>query len=92
MSEAKEAPTTYELIQPGRLLDVLEICMADRIRPDRSGWSAATHLGRDLERFFGVRAPAPAIDRALRVLKKRKRIHLKVDDEGVIWFKLLQGD
>ena len=53
--------TTYSLHQPWRLLDALEQCMLDRLRPDRSGWSASVHLGHDLERFFGVRAPVSAI-------------------------------
>lgn len=80
--------TSFTLSQPGRLIGVLEACMAKRLRPDRSGWSAAHHLGRDLERHFGVRAPAPSIDRALRTLSRRRRVRLKVDDEGVLWYRL----
>lgn len=89
MAEASRgAETTYTLSQPGRLIDVLELCMADRLRPYRSGWSAPVHLGRDLERYFGVRAPVPAIERALRVLAKRKRVRLKVDENGTLWYHL----
>ena len=62
--------------------------MADRLRPGRSGWSAAVHLARDLERFFGVRAPVPVIERALREMGKRKRVQLKVDDAGIVWYRL----
>lgn len=80
--------TAYTLHQPGRLLDVLEACMADRLRPGRSGWSAAVYLGRDLERHFGVRAPVAAIERALRELGRRKRVQLKLDDLRVLWYRL----
>ncbi len=76
------------LSQPGRLIAVLEECMEKRLRPTRSGWSAAYHLGRDLERHFGVRAPAAAIDRALRSLARRRRVVLKSDADGVLWYRL----
>ena len=84
------APTenSYTLSQPGRLVGVLETCMAQRLRPDRSGWSAAKHLGWDLERHFGVRAPTPSIERALRALARRGKVRLKVDDGGVLWYRL----
>ncbi len=83
--------STYTLNQAGRLVGVLERCMEDRIRPDRSGWSAAMHLGWDLERHFGVKAPLPAIERALRILGRRKRVQLKVDEENTLWYRLLEG-
>jgi hypothetical protein len=79
---------SYTLSHPGRLVGVLEACMARRIRHDRSGWSAAKHLGWDLERHFGVQAPASSIERALRVLARRGRVRLKVDDGGVLWYRL----
>lgn len=82
------AENTFTLSQPGRLIGVLESCMAKRLRPDRSGWSAARHLRSDLERHFGVRAPAHAIDRALRTLARRRRVRLKVDDDGVLWYRI----
>lgn len=88
---ARDAETTYTLQQPGRLIDALESCMADRLRPGRSGWSAAVHLGRDLERFYGVRAPAPVIERALRDLCKHRRVQRKVDEAGVLWYRLRTG-
>ncbi len=78
----------YTLQHAGRLLDALEACMADRLCPGRSGWSAASHLARDLERFFGVRAPAPVIDRALRDMGKHRRVQRKVDANGVLWYRL----
>ncbi len=62
--------------------------MARRLRPHRSGWSAAHHLGRDLERHFGVQAPPGAIDRALRSLARRRRVALKVDADNVLWYRL----
>lgn len=80
--------TAFTLNQPGRLIAILEDCMARRIRPDRSGWSAARHLGMDLERHFGVRAPQAAIDRALRTLARRRRLRLKVDGAGVLWYRI----
>ncbi len=76
------------LSQPGRLVGVLEECMEQRLRPNRSGWSAAHHLGLDLERHFGVRAPATAIERALRALQRRHRVRLKSDAQGVLWYRL----
>jgi hypothetical protein len=87
---AAPSETAYTLSQPGRLIGVLEECMARRLRPHRSGWSAAHHLGRDLERHFGVRAPADAIDRALRTLARRRRLGLKVDSDGVLWYRLAE--
>lgn len=89
MTRPDRSETVVSLSQPGRLIGVLESCMAARLRPDRSGWSAAHHLGWDLERHFGVRAPAGAIDRALRVLSRRRRVRLKVDEQGVLWYRLL---
>lgn len=80
--------TAYSLHQAGRLIDALEQCMLDRLRPGRSGWSAAVHLGRDLERFFGVRAPVSAIERALRELGKHRRIQLRLDDAGTLWYRI----
>ena len=89
MTEASQgAQTSYTLSQPGRLLEVLELCLADRLRADRSGWSAPASLGRDLERHFGVHAPVTTIERALRVLAKRKRVRLMVDDTGTLWYRL----
>jgi hypothetical protein len=84
----REVENHYTLSQPGRLLEALEECMARRLTPQRSGWSASNHLGLDLERFYGVRAPAYAIERALRVLSKRGRVRLNADDAGVIWYRL----
>ncbi len=78
------------LSQPGRLIAVLETCMEGRLRPDRSGWSASRHLGADLERHFGVRAPQAAIDRALRTLSRRGRVRLRSDGDGVLWYRLLE--
>ncbi len=62
--------------------------MLDRLRPGRSGWSAAVHLGHDLERFFGVRAPISSIERALRELGKYRRIQLRLDDAGTLWYRI----
>lgn len=80
--------TAVTLQHPGRLLDVLEQAMADRLRPGRSGWSASVHLGHDLERFFGIRAPIDVIERALQQLSKNKRIQRMVDDTGTLWYRL----
>ncbi|WP_217914433.1 hypothetical protein [Miltoncostaea marina] len=80
--------TVFELTRPGRLIDALEACMARRVAPLRSGWSATGHLGRDLERHYGVRVPRPAIDRALRVLARRGRIDLRAGRDGALWFRL----
>lgn len=88
---ARTTETTYALQQAGRLVDALERCMSDRIRPGRSGWSAAEHLGHDLERFYGVRAPAAVIERALRDLSKHRRVQRKVDTAGVLWYRLRTG-
>ena len=86
--ESKSTETAYTLHQPGRLLDSLVAAMADRLRPGRSGWSASVHLGHDLERFFGIRAPIQSIERALQQLAKDKRIQRMVDDSGTLWYKL----
>ncbi|MGD9571002.1 MAG: hypothetical protein AB7V62_03835 [Thermoleophilia bacterium] len=86
--DSSPSENVVTLSQPGRLIAVLEECMEQRLRPHRSGWSAAHHLGRDLERHFGVRAPSPAIERALRSLARRRRVRLKADAEGVLWYRL----
>ena len=78
------------LNQPGRLIGVLAECIAARIGPNRSGWSAADHLGRDLERHFGVRAPQTTIEHALRVLQRRRAVRLRVDEQGLVWYKLAE--
>ena len=83
--------TGYTLSQAGRLIDVLEECMAARLSPRRSGWSIATHLGRDLERHFGVRAPVPAIERAMRTLVKRRVVRLTADASGTVWYRLRES-
>ena len=80
--------TVYSLNHPARLVDPLEKCMLDRLRPGRSGWSSSTHLGHDLERLFGVRAPVPAIERALRELGRHRRIQLLLDDAGTLWYRI----
>lgn len=80
--------TTYSLNQPARLLDPLEKCMLGRLEPGRSGWSSSTHLGHDLERLFGVRAPIASIERALRELGRRRRIQLLLDDAGTLWYRI----
>ncbi|MGE0026807.1 MAG: hypothetical protein AB7O78_13405 [Thermoleophilia bacterium] len=80
--------TGYTLSQAGRLIDVLEACMAARLAPHRSGWSTAAHLGRDLERHFGVRAPVEAIERAMRALVKRRIVRLTTDAAGAVWYRL----
>lgn len=82
------APSPVELNRPGMLIPVLERAMAARINPRRSGWSAAHHLGRDLRRHFGVSAPPEAIEAALRVLSQRRRVHLKSDERGILWYRL----
>lgn len=89
MTTGTGGESSFTLSHPGRLIAVLEACMEGRLRPDRSGWSAVRHLGLDLERHFGVRAPQSAIDRALRVLSRRGRVRLRVDDGGTVWFRLL---
>jgi hypothetical protein len=81
------AENSYTLGQPGRLVAVLEACMAERLRPDRSGWSAARHPGWDPQRHFGGRAPWDAIERALRTLARRGRLRLKVDEDGVLRYR-----
>ena len=78
----------YTLSQAGRLIAVLEACMAARLTPQRSGWSTATHLGWDLERHFGVKAPIQAIERAMKTLVKRRVVRLTADDSGVVWYRL----
>ena len=84
----KAEETGYTLSQAGRLVQVLEDCMAARLTPQRSGWSTATHLGRDLERHFGIRAPVPAIERAMRTLVKRRVVRLSADASGTVWYRL----
>jgi hypothetical protein len=82
------APSVVELNRPGLLIPVLERAMAARVMPRRSGWSAAHHLRRDLGRHFGVSAPPEAIEAALRVLSQRRRVHLRSDERGVLWYRL----
>jgi hypothetical protein len=84
----RDAENGYTLSQPGRLIDVLELCLEARLTPRRSGWSTAKHLGWDLERHFGVRAPLPSIERGLRVLVKRRRARITADDTGLVWYRL----
>lgn len=81
-------PSPVDLVRPGAIIDAIERCMAARLTPDRSGWSAAAHLSRDLERHFGVVAPGSAIDGALRLLSARRRVSLRVDDSGALWYRL----
>ena len=83
--------TAYTLHQAWRLLDALEQCMLDRLRPGRSGWSAAVHLGHDLERFFGVRAPVSAIERALGELGKYRGARLRLDGTGALGSRIRPG-
>jgi hypothetical protein len=66
--------------------------MAARVTPRRSGWSAAAHLAMDLERRFGVRAPVPAIESALRTLIRRGRVRVWADAGGRRWYRLLDAD
>lgn len=90
--EHRTEETAYSLNQPGRILHVLERCMADRLEPGphaRSGWSSAIHLGNDLERFFGIRASIPVIERALRDMCKRRRAQMMLDDSGTLWYRLV---
>lgn len=75
-----------ELTSVGALIPELERCIADRIAPGRSGWSAAHHLRADLRRHHGIHAPAEAVDEALRVLRRRRRVHLRLDADGVLWY------
>lgn len=84
--------TAYSLNQPGRILADLDRCMAARLVPGphgRSGWSAAHHLGLDLERYYGIRAPLPVIERALREMCKRHRAQMMLDDAGTLWYRLV---
>ncbi|MEQ8834623.1 MAG: hypothetical protein RIB67_09295 [Miltoncostaeaceae bacterium] len=83
-----EPPSSVALSRPGAVIAAIERCMAARLTPDRSGWSAASHLSRDLERHFGVVAPGPAIEAALRVLASRRRVSLRADDDGALWYRL----
>jgi hypothetical protein len=71
---------------------VLEDCLAARLTPSRSGWSAAGHLAMDLERHFGVRAPVPAVESALRILIRRRRVRVWADACGRRWYRLLDAD
>ena len=64
--------------------------MAARLTPRRSGWSAATHLARDLERHFGVRAPLPAIEGALRIMVRRGCVRVWADGAGRRWYRLAE--
>ena len=64
--------------------------MAARLTPRRSGWSAATHLARDLERHFGVRAPLPAVEGALRIMVRRGRVRVWADGAGRRWYRLAE--
>jgi hypothetical protein len=84
--------TAVSLSRPGRIVEQLERCMASRLTPGRSGWSASAHLGRDLERFFGVRAPLPSIESALRVLARRGRVRLRADPDGRLWYRLVTDE
>lgn len=80
--------TAYTLLQPGRILDAIERCMADRLTPHRSGWSTAHHLSRDLERLYGLHAPMATVARALRELDRRKLVQLKAGDDHILWYRL----
>jgi hypothetical protein len=86
MIETRENVVT--LSQPGRVIDVLGRCIVMRVGEGRSGWSAADHLGSDLERFYGVRAPMATIEHALRILQRRRQVRLRVDDGGTVWYHL----
>lgn len=88
MTGTQTCETMVSLSQPGRVIDVLSRCIAARLGPGRSGWSAACHLSRDLERHFGVRATEPSIDHALRVLQRRRRICMRIDEVGRVWYRL----
>ncbi|MGE3234480.1 MAG: hypothetical protein AB7O78_12200 [Thermoleophilia bacterium] len=66
--------------------------MAARLTPQRSGWSAAGHLALDLERHFGVRAPLPSIEAALRIMIRRGRVRVWADAAGRRWYRLLDAD
>ena len=66
--------------------------MAARLTPQRSGWSAAGHLAMDLERHFGVRAPLPSIEAALRIMIRRGRVRVWADAAGRRWYRLLDSD
>lgn len=84
--------TAYSLTQPGRILADLDRCMAARLEPGlhgRSGWSAARHLGLDLQRYYGIRAPVAVIERALREMCKHRRAQMMLDDEGTLWYRLV---
>jgi hypothetical protein len=81
----------YTLNQAGRLIDVLEKCMFARLTPRRSGWSTATHLGWDLERHYGVRAPRPAIEKAMRALVRRRVARMTTDDSGLTWYRISES-
>lgn len=78
--------TVVTLSQPGRVLAVVEACIRERVAPGRSGWSAGHHLARDLERFYRVRVPRSALDRALRELVKRRRVRQHADAHGQLWY------
>ena len=46
----------------------------------------------DLERHFGVRAPVPAVESALRILIRRRRVRVWADACGRRWYRLLDAD
>ena len=81
------AANAVTLSDPGRILDVVERCIAARVGPGRCGWSAAAHLGRDLERHYAMRVPTAALERALRQLAARRRIRRHCDSQGVVWYR-----
>jgi hypothetical protein len=87
-SHGSSEESIVSLSRPGRLIPALERCMAARLTPDRSGWSAAEHLGRDLRRHFGVSAPLGAVEAALRVLSARRTVLLRTDADGRLWYRL----
>ncbi|MEW6581612.1 MAG: hypothetical protein AB1416_02475 [Actinomycetota bacterium] len=86
--ESMSAGNIVELSEPGRVVIAVERCMRKRIAPRRSGWSTCAHLGRDLERDFGVRVPEAALERALMTLVRRHRVGMKTDERGVLWFRV----
>ena len=90
-ARAPTEETAHTLGRPGRLVDELADCMAARLGPRRSGWSAASHLALDLERRFGVRAPLPAVETALRTLVRRGRVRVWADAGGRCWYRLTEG-
>lgn len=73
---------------PARIVEPLEQCLLHGLRARRGGWSSQEHLVKDLEHLFGVRASATTLQRALRELGKRRRVHILLDDEGVVWYRI----